>query len=81
MNIPYEHTIIIVDDLSSNHLPVILQIHTNQPLKHNRFVHHTDWNLYRKIYNTFPINQNLQNQDDVDKHYPGIYYTPTASSP
>ncbi|XP_017795868.1 PREDICTED: RNA-directed DNA polymerase from mobile element jockey-like, partial [Habropoda laboriosa] len=56
-----------IQDLSSNHLPVILTIgNTNVPYT-NKLLTHTDWDAYKASCNRHRINHRIHTTQDLDK--------------
>lgn len=64
-NMPYHHSVQTIDDLFSNHLPV-LTVYTKTTKKPHPHHKRTDWLHYRKIINSHPIRQDIQTQEDID---------------
>ncbi|KOX70226.1 hypothetical protein WN51_05662 [Melipona quadrifasciata] len=65
LNIPYEHTIRTIDDLSSNHLSYTRNHHQSRTeTKPLHTLHRLE--ALEKNMQHIPINQNIKNQDDID---------------
>ena len=65
-NIPYPYKITTLDELSSNHLPVMLTIQLTSGIRSNRGVQTTNWGLYKTICNTYQICTALDTPDKID---------------
>lgn len=71
-NIPYQNTIQTIDDLFSNHLPVLLQVSTNYTQKRHKNFQHTNWSLNLHKNLQLPITTKITNSKEVDsqiEHY------------
>ena len=65
-NLPYSHSVSTLNELSSNHLPVLLTINTDSTHRQERPARYTNWSKYRQICNSSHINTQLKTPEDID---------------
>lgn len=65
-NIINSYNCYTVDDLSSNHLPIMLDLNQDSPLKKEKVIFHTDWKKYGRLTKSWNIVRALDNFSKID---------------
>ena len=65
-NVPFPQNYHAIDDLPSNHLPIVLSLTTQHNAKGQHQTEQTDWGTFAKNCNRFQINQKLTTITDID---------------
>ena len=65
-NVHFPQNFHTIDDLSSNHLPIVLSFKTQNNVRRQHETEQTDWNTLAKNCSRFKINQKLTTTVDID---------------
>ena len=65
-NAPFLHNCHTIDDLPSNHLPIILTLQTTKSERTQNRKQQTDWKAYIKLCDKININPHITNTHEID---------------